>query len=114
MERSIDVDAERRERLRRPAGIERRERIAPGISEIRIGEASGWVRDRDLCAPRRVVGEARVEEEVRRVIEDTPRGAHARLLVSLRRPHRPNSRRKLRDLAERRGIAWVAVVTGED
>ena len=62
MERRVDVDAERRERRRLPAGVECRERVATRIAEIWIGEAARRIRDRDLRTPRRVVREARVEE----------------------------------------------------
>ena len=73
LERRVDVDAERRERRRRPVVVQRRERVAAGIAQVGIGEAAGRVGDGDLRAPRRVVGEARVEEQVRRVVEDAPR-----------------------------------------
>ena len=87
--------------------VQRRERIAAGIAQIRIRPAAGRIRDRDLRAPRRVVGEARVEEQVRRIVEDALRGTDARPPVAARSPDGANARRELGELAVRRRLARV-------
>ena len=114
MQRRVHVDAERRKRLRRPAAVERGERVAARVSLVRIGKASGrGVGDGDLRAPGRVVREACVEEQMRRVVEDAPRRPHARPLVTLRRPDHADPRRELQLLPERRRIVRIARVARE-
>src|SRR5688572_26316561 len=81
IERRVDVDARGRERTGPPAIGERREGIAAGIRQIRIREATGRTGECDLRAPRGVVGEAGIEEKVRRVVEPPPAAAKRRLLV---------------------------------
>ena len=98
MQRCVDVDAERRERLRRPAVVQARERIAARIAEVRVREAAGGIGNRNLRAPRRVVGETGVEEEMRRVIEDAPGRSNARRSSPPSASTPPDARRKLRDL----------------
>src|SRR5207247_3940555 len=93
--------------------IQRREWIGTWVSEVRIGEASGRIRDGDLCAPRWIVRETRVEEQVRRVVEDTPRRADAGAFVAVRRPDQTDARRELRLLPERRPVARVPGIARE-
>ena len=114
MERRVHVNAERRECLRRPSRVERRERIAAWIAEVRIGEPSRRIGDRNLRAPRGVVRKPRIEEEMRRVVEDAPRRPDARPLVPVRRPHHPHARSELPLLPERRAGVGISGVARED
>ena len=114
IERRVDIDAKRGERLVLPVVVQRGERIAAGISEVRIGETAGRIRNRDLRAPRRIVRETRVEEQLRRIVEDAPRRAHAHVLVAGRIPRDADARSEVGDLPFCDAVVRIAVIARED
>src|SRR6266511_4392876 len=114
IERRVHVDARRGESRRLPVVVERGEWVTARISEVRIGPTTRRIRDRDLRAPWRIVRKPRVEEQMRRVVEDPPRGANARALIVSGSPDCSNTRSKLGEFPFRRSLARISVVARED